>query len=187
MIRVNLLPVRVSRRFEAVKNEVTVAAIVALAMLVGAGAFHFTVMSEVGEEEEFVLTWRSKVGKKKKTLQRVADLKTRASEQERKKGIIQGLKAQKLGPVRMLDEIAKAAPEKLRLLSIEEKKGGEVSLLGRATSNDVIAEFAHKLDNSPFFEEVYINTSEQEIEENVKVKEFSITARLVVVRNVAVE
>ena len=186
MIRVNLLPVRVSRRFEAVKNEVTIASIVALAMLVGAGAFHYTVMSDVSKEEEFVYTWRSKVKKKQKTIQRVSDLKAKAAELEGRKQVINRLKAQKLGPVRMLDEIAKAAPDKLRLLSIEEK-AGEVSLLGRATSNDVIAEFAHKLDNSPFFEEVYINTSEQEIEENVKVKEFSITARLVVVRNVAAE
>jgi type IV pilus assembly protein PilN len=182
MIRVNLLPIRVSRRFEAVKNEVTIAGVLATAMLIGAGAFHLTVMSDVNEQEEFVITWRSKVGKKKKTLERVENLKAQTSEQEKKKGIIQGLKARKHGPVRMLDEIAKAAPEKLRLLEIDENKG-QILLVGRATSNDVIAEFAHKLDQSIYFEEVYINASEQTMEDNVKVKEFSITARLMVVHN----
>ena len=186
MIRVNLLPARVSRRFEAVKNEINLALMLALMIAVGAAAFHMAVVGVETEDEVFVRTWESKVSKSSETEDRLTFLRTQRDGQEERRNIIRYLKAMKTGPVRMLDEIAKAAPDQMRLLSISENRG-QVELVGRATSNDVIADFAQELDSSPFFEEVYINASEQTMEDNVKVKEFSITARLMVVHNTAAE
>ena len=180
MIRVNLLPARVSRRFEAVRNEINIAIVLAVAIMLGAGAFHMAVVSVDTEDEIFVRTWESKVSNNSETTDRLTTLRQQQDSQIQRREIIHQLKAMKTGPVRLLDEIAKAAPDQMRLLSISENRG-QVELVGRATSNDVIADFAQELDSSPFFEEVYINTSEVAMEEGVRVKEFTIAARLVVV------
>ena len=180
MIRVNLLPARVSRRFEAVRNEINIALFLAMLIAIGAAAFHMVVVGVETEDETFVRTWESKVSKSSETEERLTNLRRQRDGQEERRNIIRYLKAMKTGPVRMLDEIAKAAPDQMRLLSISENRG-QVELVGRATSNDVIADFAQELDSSPFFEEVYINTSEVAMEEGVRVKEFTVAARLVVV------
>ena len=92
---------------------------------------------------------------------------------------INDLKLKKVGPVRMLDELAINCPDKLQLTSLSETDG-RVKLAGVAASSPDISKFMSNLENSAFFDEVVLNTIEQVEQNGVKLKEFSFTTRFVV-------
>ena len=79
----------------------------------------------------------------------------------------------------MLDELAMATPDKLQLTTIEEKSR-RLKLAGISVSNEVISQFLSNLEKSEYFTDVYLNAIDQTDKEGVKLKSFSITARLVV-------
>ena len=53
--------------------------------------------------------------------------------------------------------------------------------MGIASTDPEIAEFAKRLEQSPYFDEVYINSTEQTVVLDSRVKKFTITAKLIVV------
>ena len=98
-----------------------------------------------------------------KTRQIVAEV----DEQERisqdlntKLRVIKRLKANRVGPVHMLDELSQATPEKLQLVSVEENQK-KVSITGVAVTNEVISDFLGNLEKSDYFSEVYLNAIDQ--------------------------
>ena len=95
MIRVNLLPVRVSRRFEAVKNELVIAGMVALAMVLGAGAFQYTVNADVNAKEAQVAQLKGKKNKNKKMDAELEELRANNKRMEDRRQIIKTLQAKK--------------------------------------------------------------------------------------------
>jgi Tfp pilus assembly protein PilN len=78
----------------------------------------------------------------------------------------------------MLDQLSQATPEKLQLLSLNEK-GGKVEFTGVAVSNEVISQFLSNLEKSPRFTDVFLNEIDQVEEDGIKLKNFSVSARLV--------
>lgn len=92
--------------------------------------------------------------------------------------ILSSLEAQRYGPVQLFHEIAKATPDKLQLLKLEERKG-QIRLVGIASTDPEIAEFAHRLEQSPYFDNVYLNSSEQTVVMDSQVKKFTIIATLI--------
>jgi type IV pilus assembly protein PilN len=93
--------------------------------------------------------------------------------------VIKRLKANRVGPVHLLDELSQATPEKLQLVSVEEDRS-RVSITGLAVTNEVISDFLGNLEKSEYFNEVYLNAIDQTEAGGVKLKEFSISARLIV-------
>ena len=108
------------------------------------------------------------------------ELRRETKRMQDKQQVLMTLQAQKSGPMHLMDEIAKATPDKLQLLELEDRKG-QIRLVGIASTAPEIAEFAHRLEQSPFFEEVYIHSTEQTEVLDAKVKKFTITAKLNVV------
>jgi type IV pilus assembly protein PilN len=111
-----------------------------------------------------------------KDVQKKEELKV---ELQRKLGVIKQLKASKSGPVHMMDELSLATPEKLQLQQLDEQSQ-RLQLTGVAVSNEVISQFLTNLEQSEYFDDVFLNAIDQVDEEGVKLKNFSISARLVV-------
>ena len=179
MIRVNLLPAKVSRRQEAVRRELVV---------VGAGlggivavrlSFQLALGARIGSAEKDARILKRQISGANAMVAEVEEAERYQEELTKKLNVIKTLKANKTGPVHMLDEISKATPEKLQLRSLDES-GGRVELTGVAVSNDVISEFLTKLEDSDYFVEVYLNAIDQVEEEGVKLKNFSISSKLIV-------
>ena len=89
------------------------------------------------------------------------------------------LKSKKKGPIHILDDLNKAIPDRAWLRGIEEKDGG-IEIDGTALDNQTVAVFMHSLEQSPYFKDVDLNYSTEVIrqEDNVKLKEFSLAAKL---------
>jgi type IV pilus assembly protein PilN len=178
MIRINLLPVRVSRRAEAVKTELVIAGLVCGALALMMLVAHVTISARVNNVRAENNALKTEIEQKQQILNKVRELEKVAQEVQQKLTVIKQLKARKTGPVHMLDQLAIAAPEKLQILSLQEKKG-KVDIEGLAVNNEIISQFLSNLEQSEYFENVYLNSVEQEDEQGVKLKSFSISAKLV--------
>ena len=89
------------------------------------------------------------------------------------------LKSKKKGPIHILDDLNKAIPDRAWLRGIQEKEGA-IEIDGTALDNQTVALFMHSLEKSPYFKNVDLNHSTEVIrnEDNVRLKEFSIAAKL---------
>ena len=179
MIRINLLPVRHSRRQEAVKGEI-VGALIGLALIcVAMSGMYLVVHGELSEARAQNRVLQQGIDKTRQIVAEVDEQERISQDLNTKLRVIKRLKANRVGPVHMLDELSQATPEKLQLVSVEENQK-KVSITGVAVTNEVISDFLGNLEKSDYFSEVYLNAIDQTESGGVKLKEFSISAKLVV-------
>ena len=179
MIRINLLPVRHSRRQEAVKNEIVVALIGLALICVAMSGMYLVVHGELSEARAQNRILQQGIDKTRQIVAEVDEQERISQDLNTKLRVIKRLKANRVGPVHMLDELSQATPEKLQLVSVEETNK-KVSITGVAVTNEVISDFLGNLEKSDYFNEVYLNAIDQTESGGVKLKEFSISAKLVV-------
>jgi type IV pilus assembly protein PilN len=99
-------------------------------------------------------------------------------EDERKKvtdkiGIIEQLKKNQQGPVRLLDEISRAIPVSVDLLSMVES-GGNINLVGEAFSNEDVVKFVDNLKASPYFTDINLLETSQKNKEGYEIYEYKL-------------
>ncbi len=179
MIRVNLLPIKKSRRQEALRTELTLAGLALLGLVLLIAVVQVWTQLSVSEAQAENGRLKAKIEEMKAVVARVEEIEALKADLQKKLQVIKELKANKAGPVRLLDELAQATPEKLQLTSLEEKEG-LVKLAGVSVSNEVISQFLSNLEGSAYLREVYLNAIEQKDVDGVKLKSFSITMRLIV-------
>lgn len=94
-------------------------------------------------------------------IKEVEDYKAKKAELERKIGIINDLKANQRGPVRVMDYISRALPELLWLDRMR-VTGDTIQVDGRAFNTNAVANFIENLDKVPEFEEPTLEGTSQE-------------------------
>ncbi len=67
-------------------------------------------------------------------------------------------------PVHLLDEISKSLPERVWLMGLS-NQSNQIDLEGRATTNDRIVEFVNRLKQSPYFYDVEVLESREQMED----------------------
>jgi type IV pilus assembly protein PilN len=179
VIRINLLPVKTSRRQEAVRNELILAGVGVVVLLLFLAVAQVAVTARVNTIRQENVKLGEEIRRTQEIVKEVERQEKLQADLQKKLEVIKRLKANKSGPVHMMEELAKACPEKLQLEGLDEKKG-RIELTGTAVSNEIISQFLSNLEQSDYFEEVYLNAIDQVEKEGVKLKNFSITARLIV-------
>ncbi len=186
MIRINLLPVRQTRKLESLRREMALAGVLAAAVVGGClfvwAGLEIRATSVKRENEKL----DAEIAKLAEDVKRVDEMERYKAELQRKLEVIASLRAKKSGPAHMLEELALAAPEKLQLTGVVET-GGAVTIEGSAVSNEIISQFLRALEASDYFEAVYLQNIEasegggakKQTTGSVVVKEFALTARLV--------
>lgn len=178
MIRINLLPVRVSRAREAAIRQLVGAGLGLLVLLVICFGVYTSLASHISELTERNDQLTRDIERQKQVIGQVEEFTKKKEALQKKLGIIDTLKAGKTGPVHMLDEIASNIPEKCWLTSLSELNR-KVTLTGVAVNNEVIADFISKLERSGYFVDVYlVSTQQKEDKDGLKLKEFQVTARM---------
>ena len=179
MIRINLRPVRISKRQEAVRRELTIGGIGLAAMLMVVFFFYSVLGSEVSRVQAENASMKQELDQLSKTVARVEEVDAMKQELETKLNVINDLKARKAGPVHMMDEISTATPEKLTLTGLSEQDG-RILLEGFALNHEIIAQFNSNLEMSDWFDEVFLIAIEEEEQEGFRFQSFSIQGDLVV-------
>lgn len=180
MIRINLLPVRQTRKLEAFRRELTIAGAVGV-LIVGFLMFVYVIAQvqarSVGNENKVI---QAEIAKLQEDVNRVDEMEKFKQELQRKLAVIADLRSRKTGPVHMLDDLSTATPEKLLLTKLTQS-AANVTIEGGAVSNEVISQFLRSLDSSEYFDQVYlvdIEAKQTKADAGITLKNFKLTAHL---------
>jgi type IV pilus assembly protein PilN len=94
-------------------------------------------------------------------IKEVDDYKAKKAELERKIGIINDLKSNQQGPVRVMDYVSRALPELLWLDRMT-MTAGSIQIEGRAFNTNAVANLIENLDKVPEFDEPTLKSTEQQ-------------------------
>lgn len=150
------------------------ASFVAVLLICGYGLFSLQANVRVSRERRDTLSSQVMVLRQKSG--DVANLEQLKSELRRQLLMVATLKKRKRGPVRLLDDINTALPERAWITEMSEK-GGVLQIRGKALDNQTISDFMRNLSGSHFLLDVDLNESKQETVEGVKVQAFNLKAR----------
>ncbi|MCX8073068.1 MAG: PilN domain-containing protein [Candidatus Binatia bacterium] len=153
MIRINLLPVREAERALGRRRQISLAILTTIVVLL-AMALPYTLQGRrLAELEENIAKLQQEIARLDQQAKEVKDLDAKRAELQAKLQVIEQLKRRRVGPVRALEDLSDATPEKLWLTEFTES-GGVVSIQGLAIDNQTIAEFMRRLQQSNYFYEV---------------------------------
>jgi type IV pilus assembly protein PilN len=178
MIRINLLPFRAARKRENIKRQVTVYGLSVILLLVAMAYVFLQLDGRLSEVKAQETQLNQELAKHKKTIARINTLKKRIKLIERKLGVIQRLEEGKQGPVRLLDELAKAVPKDRLWLSAMAESKGNLTLRGLARNNETVAEFMVNLEKSPIVITVDLQSSKSTTVRGVSLSEFSLKCKV---------
>lgn len=123
-----------------------------------AGAWYLANQKLTAKQAE-VAAAQHEVDQLASVIKEVEEYKGKKSELERKIGIINDLKANQRGPVRVMDYISRALPELLWLDSMT-MKSDSITVEGRAFNTNAVANFIDNLDKVPEFDEPLLKSTD---------------------------
>ncbi len=150
MVRINLLPVRVSKKKEAGQQQL---AIFALLLVVGLAGNYFWQANRAADlkvRQQKLARTKEDIAQLERIIGEVRNIKEQQKELQQKLDVLERLKAGRSGPVRVLDEVATITPRQLWLTKMSEK-GGSVAFSGVAISIDDVSAFMTALKTSKYF------------------------------------
>ena len=155
MIRINLLavergPVKRAALIPAA-HRVTIAAGLILVLTVGAIGWWFWALrrqsqqvdADIARAETDIIQLRS-------VLVQVQKFESQRAQLQQRVTLIEQLRQGQSAPVHVVDEIAKALPDRTWLTELKQK-GNDVTLAGTTTSNMGVSDFVANLENSGWF------------------------------------
>ena len=176
MIRINLLPVRETKRQANLRKQavflgIAAAAGVCLSMVLG-----FSVAARTSQKEAQILTATEELQKLQKTRDEVEKFRAEKAEIERKLGVIASLEKTRTGQVKIFDEIATRIPERVWLDEMSLKEG-VITLSGVSIDAEIVAEFMTSLSGSEMFRDVTLTETTLKEKDGLKLNAFQIQAR----------
>jgi type IV pilus assembly protein PilN len=177
MIRINLLPVRVSKKKTLGKQQLVLFALVIVAGFVGNFLWASSRAGELSSREAKVKSLKDEIAQLDRIIGEVKNIKDQQAALREKLDVLQQLKANRSGPVRILDALASVTPKRLWLTKMEEK-GGAVTYTGSASTIDDVSEFMTALKQDPHFGGVELSKTSAMTSGGYEYVDFTLTASL---------
>ena len=185
MIRINLLkPEKKEIREEPVglapevkeKRRTPVASLLILLAIVAVAILYFLQDKAIKTETDLLSTAQQEKQKLQYVLAALEKLEAQKSTLERKINLINLLKSRQEIPVRTMDELSKNIPGWVWLTETT-YDAQEITIKGRALSNNLIADYVYNLENSPHLSNVkIISITQNRTQTDSLYLEFSLTA-----------
>ncbi|MFI5314935.1 MAG: PilN domain-containing protein [Myxococcota bacterium] len=176
MIRINLLPVREARRAANMRKQ-------GMLVLFSAGAgvaicllLSTWMAARTAHERSLITAREAELKKLDATLAEVKKFQSEQEDIEQKLAIIQQIEAARMGPVKIMDELATRIPQRVWLTKMSEKSG-LLELEGRSIDAEVVADFAAVLEQSTLLSAVDLQETHLEEVEGLKLSAFKLTAQ----------
>jgi len=178
MIKINLLPAKrkVPKKVTEVQQQIVLGGLIFVLTCIGIGYAWFALNSRIDKLQREKATAEAKILEQENMLKEVKNV-----EEERKKvfekiNVIEQLKKNQTGPVRLLDEISKALPAGVNL-SLLSEKGGQVDIDGTAFTNNDIVRFVDNLKAKPFFTDIFLMETKQVTIEKIEMYQYKLQFR----------
>jgi type IV pilus assembly protein PilN len=144
LIRINLLPVRQAAKRKDSAQILILGVLVVLGAGIGNYIWLSTTQDKSAKVEAQIADTQRRITELEKVIGEVNNINKRKKELEDKLKILNELRKGRSGPVRMLDAMATAIPNKVAINAFEESNS-VVKLSGRAVSHEDVAEFMKSL------------------------------------------
>lgn len=179
MIRINLLPVRVSKKKAAGKQQLLLFAVLILGGFVGNFLWASARAGDLKARETKVKATRAEIQQLDRIIGEVKNIKDQQAALREKLDILTTLKASRSGPVKVLDALATVTPKRLWLTKMEEK-GGALSFQGAAATIDDVSEFMTALKANPHFSGIELTktAATAQREKGLEYVDFTLSARV---------
>lgn len=175
MIEINLLPVREARRKADLQQQLLLLGLVVGVAIASCLLAQLAMLASISGAQTRVAQLNSQISEFQTQLAQVEDFKKKASEIERKLGVIHKLELSRNGPVRLLDELASRSPQKLWITSLQ-AEGARIQMKGMSLDTELIAEFLNRLSDSPYVKDVELKGTELAESGGLKLNSFQVTA-----------
>ncbi len=159
MVRINLLPVKVSKKKEAGKQQLLLFAVLIIGIIVGNALWNSSRAADLSAREKRLSKTRQDIAAIEKIIGEVTSIKAEQKALRDKLEVLETLKRGRSGPVRMLDELATVIPKRVWLKKLAETNG-QVSFDGSAGNIEDVSAFMAALKTSSHFTKVELRKTE---------------------------
>jgi type IV pilus assembly protein PilN len=171
---INLLPWRESQRLEQKKNYITMLAAVALgamALMFGAGAIVDNMITNQNQRNQFI---EKEIVVLDQQIEKIKNIRKSKQEIEQRMALIEQLEASRNAVPKVLDELAKLVPPGLSFRSFS-RKGNLIEVLGVSESNNRLADFMRRLEESRVFSRGELSSIIADTSASDSVSDFKLT------------
>ncbi|MDR3579683.1 MAG: PilN domain-containing protein [Oryzomonas sp.] len=177
MIKINLLPVRASKKKETAVQQITIFCVSLLLVAVVVMCLYLVKRVQVASAQDDIATANTRIMELKKKIGKLEEIKTLKEQVKKKLDVLVQLRKNKTGPAERLAILSDITPEQLWLTGYTEN-GNDIKLSGIAYTEELIATFMRRLEASAAYTGVELVVSEQLDSGGIKLKKFELTCRL---------
>jgi type IV pilus assembly protein PilN len=186
MIRINLLAVdrgpidkKTRRAGVTAAQRVTIgAALILLTTVVGVGWWFWSLRATGNKLDDDIAQAEKEANQLRSVLAQVQKFETRKAQLQQRVTLIEQLRRGQTAPVHILDEVSKAVPDRLWLISMLQR-GADFTIAGHTTTLTGLSDFVSNLEASPWFKKpVEIVDSSVDQGPNGDLVRFSIRATM---------
>jgi type IV pilus assembly protein PilN len=177
MIKINLLPVRASRKKETAIQQLVITGIVVVVIALIVASLYMVKRVQVSAAKDDIIAANNRINELKTKIGKLEELKTLKEQVKKKLDVLSQLRKNKTGPAQRLATLSDLTPEKLWLTNYNET-GQDIKISGIASTEDLIAQFMKALEASIDFMGVELVVSEQIEIAGTKLKKFDLNMKL---------
>ncbi len=177
MIRINLLPVRVSKKKAAGKQQLVLFAVLLAGGYVGNFIWADARATDLKAREQKIAKTRDEIAQLDRIIGEVKNIKDQQAALREKLDILADLKAGRVGPVRVMDALATLTPKRLWISKLDEK-GGSATITGQAVTIDDVSAFMTALKGNPHFGVIELTKTAANTVNKLDIVDFTLTAAI---------
>jgi len=178
MIRINLLPTKrkVSKKMGELQQQMVLGGLILVLAGMVAGFWWVNLNRTITILKQAKAQADVRIREQDNLLKEVQGIEAERKLVQDKIAIIEQLKKNQSGPVRLLDELSRLLPEGVNFTSLIER-AGQVDLEGEAFSNNDIVRFIDNLKESAMFSDIFLSESRQKTTEGVELYQYKLQFR----------
>jgi type IV pilus assembly protein PilN len=177
MIKINLLPLRASKKKETALQQIVIFCVVISVSAAVVLSLYAMRRIQVTSTKNDISAANAKIAELKTKIGKLEELKTLKEQVKKKLDVLAQLRKNKSGPARRLATLSDTTPEQLWLTGYNEA-GDNIKISGVAYSEELIAQYMRALDASNDYMAVELVVSEQTEVAGTKLKKFDVTMKL---------
>ncbi|MDD2898465.1 MAG: PilN domain-containing protein [Desulfuromonadaceae bacterium] len=177
MIKINLLPLRATKKKETAIQQFVIAGLVVVVIASVICSLYVVKRMQVAAAKDDITASNNKIKELQAKIGKLNELKTLKEQVRKKLDVLAQLRKNKTGPAQRLASLSDLTPDQLWLTSYVES-GADVKISGIAFTEELIAQFMKALEASKDFMAVELLVSEQTVVAGTKLKKFDITMKL---------
>ena len=175
MIKINLLPTKkkAPKKVIDLQQQLLLGVLVIVLSLIVMWFFWNKQKDLIASLEKNKIVTEARIHEQDNMLKEVKNVEDERKKVSEKIEVIEKLKKNQAGPVRLLDEVSRALPQGVNLASLVENNNN-INIDGTAFTNDDVVRFVENLKASPLLSNVTLLETSQAKQENVTTYKYKL-------------